>query len=220
MAAWHVVKSLCHGMNSPTISVACPQLRHSTFCVCLCCRCSAGLFAMERGSNCEHLHFQGVVRLYSKSPSSLTNELYRVLGWKDSRAKWTEGNSAGEYCLIWSLTLQHSGLLLCLNDSAATAAGHCRIHSKELTYEKLHSFVGMLGYCTKDASKEHYVVVMTANITEAMLEAGKHCTRLELQCTVACHVYKFWKANFALWGLLLCCLKNPLSHCHAPTDTK
>jgi hypothetical protein len=59
--------------------------------------------------------------------------------------------------------------------SPALLAETCWIHRKQLAYEKLHSFVGTLGYCTKYSGKEHYRVLMTPNISQDMLDAGEDC---------------------------------------------
>ena len=47
--------------------------------------CEAGIFALERGGTCAHLHVQGLIRAAAKNACSMNARLNKLLGWDDCK---------------------------------------------------------------------------------------------------------------------------------------
>lgn len=88
-------------------------------------KCLAGMFSLEKGGVCQHLHAQGVVRIVCKGAKSINTLLHSWLGWNDNKP------SPG-----------------------------ARIQCKALMNAGIHTWHGMLGYCSKDSNQGHFRSVM------------------------------------------------------------
>lgn len=88
-------------------------------------KCLVGMFSLERGGVCAHLHAQGVVRIMCKNAVSVNSILTKWLGWNESKP------SPG-----------------------------AKIMCRALVGKGIHTWHGLLGYCSKDHAEPHYQDVM------------------------------------------------------------
>lgn len=107
-------------------------------------RCVAGLISLEKGFQEDHLHCQGVLRLVIQDSASV-------------KGACTSINRELKECLGWQ--------------KKDTAPKGFKIKVTALKDCDLHTFEGMLGYCTKDKGLPHYDVIME-NVTEDELKRG------------------------------------------------
>ena len=80
---------------------------------------------------CEHLHIQGVIRIYDSSAQWASRHLREYLGWKKDYGK---------------------------------------IMMKGLTGKRLHTFIGMIGYCLKDEGQPYFKTEIV-NISQAEMRS-------------------------------------------------
>lgn len=103
---------------------------------------SQGLFSYERGGVNGNGHAQGIVRTNGIVPARVTSMLKLHLSW--ARRQGLDNQ------LIKSIGVQ----------------------SKRLSGQGIHTWLGMVGYCTKDIKLPHFMCKMF-NISQQELESGR-----------------------------------------------
>lgn len=114
----------------------------------------------ERGAKEGHLHFQGLLATSFSSPAQLTRRLKAFFA--------TLGPLAAQY----SVRAPRPAKRMRAHALTLTVF-HAQARSKALTGKSMHTPLGMVGYVTKDAGKEHYRCRMSASLTPEVLAEAK-----------------------------------------------
>ena len=131
-------------------------------------RCTAGLVGFERGFHEDHLHCQAVMTMRVVSePESLMHAEHVCVIRSPHGPSPQDSNTERGACNIINVEIKE-----CLGwVKTDTRPSGAKIKVTCLKESELHTFDGMVGYCTKDKHKAHYDEI-SHNITDDQRRRG------------------------------------------------